>query len=132
MPVADLRLAICKRCRWDSRIASGADKDDVLLEHGKAWSAAEGLDIHIRRSQCLNCCDAGHTVRIEWRGNEVALVGIRTCAELEMVLQHAAEIGRFEVPPALRKRVYQVWSDGKMIHHKNMDGHWDGAEANDA
>lgn len=96
------------------------------MHYGKKWSEEEGVAIHVRRSQCLNCCDGGHTVRIEFQGNEVALVGVRNCSELERVLEHAEQIGRLQIPEKFRKRVYQVWTDGKMIHHKNTDGHWKG------
>ena len=122
MPIPDHRIAICKRCRWPERIARGADDDQVLKAFGKAWSERTGFPVHVRASQCLNCCDGGHTVRVEYQGNEVALVGIRTEAELERVLENIEAIAEREVPAGLAKRVYQVWVDGEMVFHKNLDG----------
>lgn len=121
-PVPDLRLAICRRCRWPERRASGAHEDGVLLSHGRKGCAERGLEAHVRLSQCLNCCDGGHTVRVELRGVEVALVGVRTCAELDQVLDALPEIGQRHVPPALRSRVYQEWVDGRMVYHRNRHG----------
>lgn len=129
MSVPDHRLAICRRCRWDSRRASGAATDDVLLEHARAWCESNGVEAHVRLSQCLHSCDGGHTVRVEWRGWEVALVGIRTLAELERVLTELDAIGRGEVPAALLSRVWQVWKDGEMRWHTTLHGgRWPGPE----
>jgi hypothetical protein len=122
MTVPDLRLAICRRCRWDSRRASGADTDERLLAHARKACADLGLDSHVRLSQCLHSCDGGHTVRVELHGREVALVGIRTCAELDRVLTHLPAIGQGNVPDGLRRRVWQVWEDGKLCWHIARDG----------
>lgn len=119
MPVPDHRLAICHRCRWPSRIANGAASDQALLDHAKQLVAAGERPVHCRISQCLNCCDGGHTVRVELRGREVCLVGIRTPEELARVLEAIDEIGNVEIPPALQKRVWQIWRDGKLVWHRN-------------
>jgi hypothetical protein len=120
MPAPPLRLAICRRCRWPSRRAAGADDDATLLEHAKQGVVARGTIAHCRVSQCLNCCDAGHTVRVELDGDEVALVGIRTCAELDRVLNDLEAIGQRDVPATLTNRVYQVWRDGTLVWHRNL------------
>ena len=121
MSVPELRLAICRRCRWESRRASGADDDQTLLDHARQVCTQRGIDAHVRLSQCLHSCDGGHTVRVELHGREVALVGIRTRDELERVLSHLDAIGRGQVPDALRKRVWQVWDQGTMRWHIARD-----------
>lgn len=120
MPVPSLRLAICRRCRWSSRRAKGADDEQLLLDHARDGVTARGLEAHCRISQCLNCCDGGHTVRVEFDGDEVALVGIRTTAELDRVLDALPSIGRRAVPAPLNRRVYQVWIDGELAWHLNL------------
>ena len=121
MPAPHHRLAICKRCRWPERIASGADSDEVLQRAAEAWRASQGMELHVRRSQCLNCCDAGHTVRVETPRHEVAIVGIRTVAELHRLLEDVEAIGRLEIPPRWQKRAYQVWVDGRLVRHAQLD-----------
>ena len=122
MPVPDHRLAICRRCRQPERIARGASDADTLLEAGCARARAAPVDVHVRLAQCLNCCDGGHTVRVECRGVEVALVGIRTTEELErLVVDRIDSIARREIPNDLQARVYQVWVDGDLIFHRNLD-----------
>jgi len=121
MPVPPLRLAICRRCRWPSRRAKGADDDQALLAHARDGVESRGLEAHCRVSQCLNCCDGGHTVRVELDGDEVALVGIRTLAELDRVLDALPAIGRRAVPESLQRRVYQVWIDGTLTWHLNLN-----------
>lgn len=113
-------LAICRRCRSDERIASGADSGEALLQHARAYATASGEQLHVRLSQCLHCCDGGHTVRVEYGNNEVALVGIRTCSELDRVLTQLAPLSRAEVPPSLKKRVWQRWTAGVMVFHRAL------------
>jgi predicted metal-binding protein len=121
MPIPEHRIAICRRCRQPERIAKGAASASDLLQASRAIAAEKGPAVHARLSQCLNCCDGGHTVRVEWRGTEIAVVGIRTVNELETrVLDHLEAIARREIPPALERRIYQVWVDGELIHHKNL------------
>ncbi|TVQ95847.1 MAG: hypothetical protein EA398_16785 [Deltaproteobacteria bacterium] len=115
--VPDLRLAICRRCRWPERRAAGADDERTLLDHARTACARRGINAHVRISQCLNSCDGGHTVRVELHGAEVALVGIRRIDELDRVLDHLRDIGERRVPPSLRRRVWQVWVDGKLHWH---------------
>ena len=119
--IPETRIAMCKRCRWPERIATGAEPVEGLVAHAKQQL---GERAHVRASQCLNCCDGGHTVRIERRGVEIALVGIRTTVELDRVLQHLDEIAALDVPKTLHRRVYQVWTDGEMVHHRNIEGPW--------
>ena len=116
-------LAICRRCRSDERIASGADSGEMLLQHARNYVSASGESLHVRLSQCLHCCDGGHTVRVEQGNNEVALVGIRTCAELEQVLEHVEQLARTEVPASLTKRVWQRWTNGVMVFHRALSRH---------
>ena len=118
MPVPDLRLAICRRCRQPERKAAHADQADVLLAAARTRLAADGVQAHCRLSQCLNCCDGGHTVRVEFRGTEVALIGVRTTAELEKVLADIEQIAVRDVPAELERRVYQVWVDGTLVFHR--------------
>lgn len=120
MPVPDLRLAICRRCRSEDRIASGAASDVALEVAARAYVAQHGLSMHVRRSQCLSCCDGGHTVRVERYGVEIALVGIRTVAELETVLASIDDIATRNVPAALQSRLYQVWVDGDLVWHRQL------------
>lgn len=91
------------------------------------------LDAHVRLSQCLNCCDGGHTVRLEHKGWEFAFVGIRTEDELQEFLRWAHIIVCFpegiadkaghptqtseRVPSSLLKRIYQIWHDGALVWH---------------
>ena len=118
MGVPDLRLAICRRCRAPERRAAGASTDDRLLQAARDAAGDAGIELHCRVSQCLNCCDAGHTVRVEWRGNEVALVGIRTEDEMRAVVRDAADLGAREVPVRWRPRVHQEWVDGRLVYHR--------------
>lgn len=120
MPVPDLRIAICRRCREESRVASGADSDLELDAAARAFVEETGIEVHVRRSQCLSCCDGGHTVRIERHGVEVALVGIRTVAELRQVLENLDAIADQRVPDSLASRVYQVWRDGDLVWHRQL------------
>jgi hypothetical protein len=138
MAVPDLRVAICRRCRWPSRIASGAAGDQALLELGRARGQAHTPPCHARLSQCLNSCDGGHTVRLEHHGWEFAFVGIRTEDELDLLLDHAPCI--VQLPEAIARRVgvdagttepldrrlearlYQVWRDGRLCWHRNTEG----------
>ncbi len=113
-------LAICRRCRNDERRAAGAALPEPLLEHARAGCASRGLDVHVRLSQCLHCCDGGHTVRVERGDNEVSLVGIRTVAELDGVLDAVERLARADVPEALRPRVWQRWEAGKMVFHRAL------------
>ena len=122
MPVPDHRLAICRRCRQPERIAKGADSAEDLLVSARAYSVPGSPDLHVRLSQCLNCCDGGHTVRVEWKGTEIALVGMRTVEELQCkVLENLEQIAKREVPDEVENRVYQVWVDGELRWHKNLD-----------
>ena len=122
MPVPDHRLAICRRCRQPERIATGADSAEELLRAARAHASPDSPEVHVRLSQCLNCCDGGHTVRVEWQGREVALVGMRTVAELrDKVLANLDAIARHEIPADVERRVYQIWVDGELIHHKNLE-----------
>ena len=121
MPIPDHRLAICRRCRQPERIARGASDAESLLSAGRRCAAEGGVDVHVRLSQCLNCCDGGHTVRVEHQGVEVALVGIRTTDELQsLVFGHIEAIARREIPAALRTRTYQIWVDGELVFHRNL------------
>jgi hypothetical protein len=115
-------LAICRRCRNDERRASGAALADELLSLARAGCSARGLDVHARLSQCLHCCDGGHTVRVEHGGNEVSIVGIRTGEELERVLDHFDLLARAEVPERLVSRVWQRWEGGRMVFHRALKG----------
>lgn len=122
MPVPDHRIAICRRCRQPERRASGATLAAELLADAKNAVTEGPVDVHCRLSQCLNCCDGGHTVRVECRGIEVALVGMRTSEELRMkVLNNIERIALRDIPPELEKRVWQVWVDGKMVWHRNLE-----------
>lgn len=58
-------------------------------------------------------------MRLEWRGREVALVGIRTEAELQRVLDALEAIAAGQTPADLRSRVYQIWEDGTLVWHRN-------------
>lgn len=78
------------------------------------------MDVHVRLSQCLNCCDGGHTVRIECRGAEVALVGVRSTEELAEVFAEVERLGARDVPKRMRKRVWQEWQDGVMVYHHDI------------
>jgi predicted metal-binding protein len=119
--VPDHRLAICRRCRNSERIAAGADGAQLLLDHARATGTTpDGHPFHARLSQCLNSCDAGHTVRVEWQGWEFAFVGIRTCDELDEVIGALAEIAAQKTPEQLRKRLYQVWFDGRLQFHAGL------------
>ena len=134
--IPELRLAICKRCRWPSRIAAGADTDAQLRDCAKACVVAQSLAMHVRLSQCLNCCDGGHTVRLEWRGWEFAFIGIRTDEEVSRLVPLAptlvqrpralAELTGLDaacedvVPDWALKRLYQVWFNGEMLWHKHV------------
>jgi hypothetical protein len=120
MNIPDHRLAICRRCRWPERIAAAADSAESLLEHARGATAAGrcAVALHARLSQCLNCCDGGHTVRVEHCGREVALVGVRTRAELDELLGVLDEVARGSVPERLERKVYQVWIDGRMVFHR--------------
>lgn len=120
MPVPDLRLAICERCRRPERRASGAAEARPLLDEAKRACAAANLDAHCRLSQCLNCCEGGHTVRVELHDTEVALIGIRTVDEIRTVVTHLQAIGEDRVPPSLERRVYQRWYDGRMVFHRSL------------
>lgn len=117
MGIPELRIAICRRCRQPERIASGAASADALLTHGKATCRQDGVEAHVRLSQCLNCCDQGHTVRLEYRGREVALVGVRTEAELDEVIAAMEVTVQGRPPEALRRRLQQVWIDGRLVAH---------------
>jgi hypothetical protein len=117
MAVPELRIAICRRCRQPERIASGAASADALLTHGKASCRQGGVEAHVRLSQCLNCCDQGHTVRLECRGREVALVGVRTEADLDEVIGAIEATVQGHPPEKLRRRVQQVWIDGRLVAH---------------
>ena len=133
-PVPDLRVAICRRCRWPNRIALGAAPDSALLQCGRELVASGDVHAHVRLSQCLNSCDGGHTVRLEYRGWEFAFVGIRTEEELQQLMQAAGTVvnlpapiaGRLDrvpgtespLPAWLDKRLYQVWLDGVMLWHR--------------
>jgi hypothetical protein len=133
--IPELRLAICKRCRWPARRAAGAATDDALLAEARTCAPGCSEPLHTRLSQCLNCCDGGHTVRLEFQGWEFALVGIRTEAEIAEVVNWAPQLVRMppalaalaeqpvgdglDVPPWLLRRVYQVWRDGQMLWHRN-------------
>ena len=119
-PLPAHRLAICKRCRWPERIAHGAHTDAALASEARAWVDETGSALHVRQSQCLNCCDGGHTVRIESGGVEVALVGIRTQSELRDVLAHLDAIAAEQIPAHLTRRVYQTWRDGVMTFHRSL------------
>lgn len=119
--VPDHRLAICRRCRNSERIATGADGSDTLLAHARARALTpDGHPFHARLSQCLNSCDAGHTVRVEWQGWEFAFVGIRSCAELDEVIDALAAIARQQAPERLQRRLYQVWFDGRLRFHAGL------------
>ncbi len=91
-----------------------------MLAAARRWAEAGEPDVHCRLSQCLNCCDGGHTVRVECRGREVALVGIRTTDELHRVLENIEAIGERDVPASLRPRVWQEWVDGEMVFHHDI------------
>ncbi len=77
--------------------------------------------LHCRLSQCLNCCDGGHTVRVEYRGREIALIGARTEAELSEIIGNVDRIAEGDVPDALKSRVFQRWEDGRLVWHRNRD-----------
>ncbi len=122
MSVPDHRIAICRRCRQPERRAKGATEAADLLTAAKEAVAEGEVDVHCRLSQCLNCCDGGHTVRVECRGVEVAMVGMRTGEELRAkVLDNIERIAQRDVPPELEKRVWQVWIDGEMVWHRNLE-----------
>ncbi|MFT6398924.1 MAG: putative metal-binding protein [Bradymonadia bacterium] len=122
MPVPDHRIAICRRCRQPERRAKGATEAAELLADAKQSVADSDLDVHFRLSQCLNCCDGGHTVRVECRGVEVALVGMRTSAELRTkVLDNIERIAVRDIPAELQKRVWQIWVDGEMVWHRSLE-----------
>ena len=121
--VARDRLAICKRCRWPERIAAGADHVDALVSHAKATT--DPSELHVRASQCLNSCDAGHTVRVESRGLEVAIVGVRTRDELTRVTNELSEITAGRIPEWIVPRVYQVWIDGELVYHRSTHGRFE-------
>jgi len=76
--------------------------------------------MHVRISQCLNSCDGGHTVRLELRGREVALVGVRDQAELREIVANAREIALGELSARWQRRVYQIWRDGELLYHLNL------------
>ena len=116
-----LYVAICKRCRWPARIAKGADDDVALHACAEARCAERDDGARAWRSQCHNCCDGGHTVRLERGDDEVYVVGIRTVAEMDALLADADRIVALDLPPKWRKRVYQVWRDGEMTWHINLD-----------
>jgi predicted metal-binding protein len=121
LEVPDHRLAICRRCRNSERIAAGADGAQLLLDHARGRATTpDGTPFHARLSQCLNSCDAGHTVRVEWQGREFAFVGIRTCSELDQVINALGDIARGETPDHLGKRLYQVWTEGKITFHAGL------------
>jgi predicted metal-binding protein len=96
--------------------------------------SAGAIDAHVRLSQCLNCCDGGHTVRLEHKGWEFGFIGIRTEDELQDLLTLADAIVQFPphadgstnqplgqehtVPAHLVKRIYQVWYDGRLVWHQ--------------
>lgn len=124
MTVPDLRIAICRRCREPERRAAGAATADDLLAAARE-GVASGTPTHVRLSQCLNCCDGGHTVRVEHRGVEVSIVGIRSVDELDEVVKArdaiaAAWAGRDPGPPVpekLVRRVFHLWRDGRLVWH---------------
>lgn len=116
----ELCIAICRRCREPRRIASGADGAERLQRVARSWCESNGVDGHVRLSQCLNCCDGGHTVRLERGGVEVALVGVRTVAELHEVLLERGEILARPLESRVAARVYQVWRDGRMEFHRAL------------
>lgn len=121
LAVPDHRLAICRRCRNAERIATGADSAQTLLDQARERAVTpDGHPFHARLSQCLNSCDAGHTVRVEWQGWEFAFVGIRTRAELDEVINALSDIARGETPEHLRKRLYQTWYEGKLRFHAGL------------
>ncbi len=114
-------LAICRRCRTPERIASGAASIDELVAVARAEAAANGF-AHARASQCLHCCDGGHTVRIELGGDEVALVGVRTVDELREVMRaNDALLRDADAPARWSRRVWQRWRQGTMVAHRNLD-----------
>ena len=108
--------------------------DSALLQCGRELVASGDVNAHVRLSQCLNCCDGGHTVRLEYRGWEFAFIGIRTEDELQQLMQAASTVvelpaqiaERLKRPPGtteplpnwLDKRLYQVWLDGVMLWHR--------------
>lgn len=120
MASAPLCLAICSRCRNSERIASGALDPAAALAAARAVLADRPQPVFCRLSQCLHCCDGGHTVRVECGQTEVALVGIRTAAELARVAEHIDDLGRGDVAPELAKRLWQRWDAGRMVWHRNV------------
>lgn len=119
--VPDHRLAICRRCRNSERIAAGADGAQTLLDHARQRGVTpDGHPFHARLSQCLNSCDAGHTVRVEWQGWEFAFVGIRTRDELDEIIGALALIAQQQTPDRLRRRLYQVWFEGRLRFHAGL------------
>lgn len=121
LAVPDHRLAICRRCRNSERIAAGAEGADRLLAHARSrGTTPDGHPFHARLSQCLNSCDAGHTVRVEWQGWEFALVGIRTCGELDEVIDALAAIATQQAPERLQRRIYQIWFEGRLRFHAGL------------
>lgn len=121
MPVPDHRIAICRRCRQPERRARRAADADTLLAAAKDAATQGEVPVHCRLSQCLNCCDGGHTVRVECRGNEVAVVGIRTVEELQDLVANIERLGERDVPSSLRKQVWQEWVDGEMVFHHAIE-----------
>lgn len=115
-------LAICRRCRWPERRASGAATDDALLAHAREALTDASPSCRPRLSQCLNSCDVGHTVRLEGSGREVVLVGIRTTEELQMVLDSREALLALDAQAPFIRRVYQLWEEGRMAYHRQVDG----------
>lgn len=118
--VCDLRVAICRRCRWPERRAAGAADESELLRAARAFAASEAVEVHCRVSQCLNCCDGGHTVRIEKEGLEVALVGVRTVQEMERVIAAAPVVAAGGEVAWVRGRTWQIWRDGRLVWHRSV------------
>jgi hypothetical protein len=118
-PVPDLRLAICLRCRGPESRASGAADEHQLLAHAREVAAREGISMHCRLSQCLNCCDGGHTVRIERSGLEVAICGIRTTDEVARLVADAPAVGEGTKIRWISARTWQIWRDGRMLWHRS-------------
>lgn len=118
--IEDLRMAICQRCRWPERRAAGAATEVELREAAQEASSVHGVPMHIRISQCLNCCDGGHTVRLEFRGHEVAVCGVRTPEDIASVAAGAQGLVGGECVEPWSRRIYQRWDAGRLVYHRRL------------